>query len=147
MPLPVGAVLHGGPVEDIEDENTDVVSAEDMAKIRESATIARSPTLRTLTGEELADLVHHGNDSATNFPLDGSGLTIGRSAVNIVQVPHDAQISRVHARIVHVDGRFYVEDNDTTNGTWVNGERVTKRRLYGGEQLRTGGAHFTFMVR
>ena len=132
--------------EDVDDENTDIVSAEEMNLIRENATIARSPTQRTLTGNELADLVHHGSEP-TNFPMDDSGLSIGRSAVNLVQLPHDGQISRVHARIVHVDGRFYVEDNDTTNGTWVNGERVSKRRLYGGEQIRTGGAHFTFMVR
>jgi len=142
----VAADLFGAD-EELTDDATDVKTAEQMAQIRESAHLARAPQPRELSGEALADLIHHGTDGATNFPMDEHGLSIGRSAVNDVQIPHDGQISRVHARIVYEDGKFYAEDNDTTNGTWVNGERVVKRRLFGGEQIAVGDAHFTYLGR
>ncbi|MCB9675590.1 MAG: FHA domain-containing protein [Alphaproteobacteria bacterium] len=133
--------------EDVDDEKTDFLTPDDMDTLRDAAFSARSPRERSLAGEALADLVHHGSGGGEAFAIDVSGLTIGRSAVNDVQIQHDGRMSRVHCRIVHLEGRFYAEDNATTNGTWVNGERVSKRRLYGGEQLTVGGAHFTFMVR
>lgn len=132
--------------EDVEDENTDVLDPGEMAKIREAAHIAEADT-RELASEAVADLIHHGHDGGARFEMDASGLTIGRSRANDVQIPHDAMMSRVHARIVVEGDRFYAEDNGTTNGTLVNGERVTKRRLYGGEQVRVGTADFTFLVR
>ncbi|MEZ4322107.1 MAG: FHA domain-containing protein [Myxococcota bacterium] len=133
--------------EDVDDESTDFLDAAEMDTLRADGNIARAPAERELAGSALADLVHHGPEGGTNFVMDGGGLTIGRSAVNDVQVPHDALLSRIHCRLTHVDGRFYAEDNGTTNGSFVNGERITRRRLYGGEQITTGGAHFTFMVR
>ncbi|MCA9569225.1 MAG: FHA domain-containing protein [Myxococcales bacterium] len=133
--------------EDVGDDATDVRSDEEMQRIREAADIAMAPSQRTLSGEEIADLIHHGAEGATHFVMDGDGVTIGRSRTNTVQIPHDHSLSRLHARIVVEDGNFYVVDNATTNGTFVNGHRVTRRRLFGAEQVRCGDAHFTFLVR
>lgn len=133
--------------EDVDDEATDVRSDAEMQVIREAAGIATPPTHHTLTGDELADLIHHGAEGASHFILDADGVTIGRSRTATVQVPHDHSLSRIHATIAIEERRFYVIDNDTTNGTFVNGERITRRRLYGTEQLRFGDAHFTFLVR
>lgn len=134
--------------EDIDDEATDVRSAEEMEKIREAAHIAGPDTpSRTLAGEAVGDLIHHGADGGVNFPLDAMGLGIGRSRSNEVQIPHDHGLSRLHCRITVEDGVCFLVDNDTTNGSFVNGERVVKRRLFGGEQLQVGENHFTFLVR
>lgn len=135
-----------GDDEDVEDEDTTIRDPDEMQAIREGAHLATVATERTL-GEAVADLVHHGAEAATNFPMDASGLSIGRSRACDVQIPHDGMMSRLHCRIVMEGDRFFLVDNETTNGSFVNGERVKRRRLYGGEQIQVGEAIFTFLGR
>jgi pSer/pThr/pTyr-binding forkhead associated (FHA) protein len=55
---------------------------------------------------------------------------IGRQAPGDGKLGNDIEISRRHARITREpDGRFVIEDLGSTNGTFVNGERVTTRPL------------------
>ncbi|MFN8110167.1 MAG: FHA domain-containing protein [Thermoleophilia bacterium] len=58
----------------------------------------------------------------TVFPL-GQGLTIGRSRSNELHVD-DTFVSHMHARILRRGAFFYVEDLGSTNGTFVNDNRV-----------------------
>ncbi len=58
------------------------------------------------------------------FPLSGDGFTLGRDLDNQVII-QDPEISRNHLRFSAVDGGYCVEDLNTTNGTFVNGERLT----------------------
>ncbi|NCG21748.1 MAG: FHA domain-containing protein [Rhodobacterales bacterium] len=62
----------------------------------------------------------------------------------MVQVAHDGRVSRFHCKRVVSGSRVHIEGNTTTNGTWVNGEGVLRRRLYGGEQIAVGNARFIF---
>jgi pSer/pThr/pTyr-binding forkhead associated (FHA) protein len=74
--------------------------------------------------------------------LPGSMRTIGRtSGANfIVDAP---LISRVHCRLtVARDGSIEVADLDSTNGTWVNGERIQTATLGEGNILRVGRVEF-----
>ncbi len=74
--------------------------------------------------------------------LPGSMRTIGRtSGANfIVDAP---LISRVHCRLtVTKDGSIEVVDLDSTNGTWVNGERIQATTLGEGNTLRVGRVEF-----
>lgn len=79
-------------------------------------------------------------------PIDESGLVIGRSRENTIQVSFDGQVSRRHCRVFRRDHKFYVLDLGSTTGTWVNGERVIERRLLGGEKLHVGMATFFFQL-
>ena len=68
--------------------------------------------------------------SATVFPLDSGVLTVGRvEGVDIV-LP-SGEISRRHARIGVKDGRVVVEDLGSSNGTLINGARITGQRVLG----------------
>lgn len=67
--------------------------------------------------------------AGTELPLEG-GLSIGRAASNGLAVD-DAFISHMHARILRRGAFFYVEDLGSTNGTFVNDQRIT-----GDAQLR-----------
>ncbi len=50
----------------------------------------------------------------------------------------DTEMSRRHARIVAREGRFFVEDLGSTNGTFVNGNRVKLQSLNDGDKLQVG---------
>jgi len=69
-------------------------------------------------------------------------LTVGRAPGCGVRV-EDAYTSNIHARLFRRDGSLWLEDLGSTNGTWVNGERVEKaRRLGRGDLLQVGSTVF-----
>jgi hypothetical protein len=68
---------------------------------------------------------------------------IGRREDCTIPVPDDTQLSRQHCNLRRHDGRWYVVDLASANGTFVDGERVLERRLFGGEELRCGGLVMT----
>jgi hypothetical protein len=80
--------------------------------------------------------------------LPASGvITVGRRLTNEIPLDWDTEVSRVHARLEHVAGDWtVVDDGLSTNGSWVNGERVTaRRRLRDGDALRVGTTVIAFV--
>jgi hypothetical protein len=76
-----------------------------------------------------------------SFDLEDE-LTVGRAPGCGVKV-EDAYTSNIHARLFRRDGSLWLEDLGSTNGTWVNGERVeTARRLGRGDLLQVGSTVF-----
>lgn len=72
-----------------------------------------------------------------NFPL-ADELTVGRAAGCQVTLD-DTFASQIHARLFQRDGNLYVEDLGSTNGTWLNREKVTGPQLMRrGDQLQVG---------
>jgi pSer/pThr/pTyr-binding forkhead associated (FHA) protein len=85
-----------------------------------------------------------GNDDRTlTFRLTaGAGKTVGRAggADFCIDAP---LVSRVHCRVsVAEDGSVRVEDLESTNGTWIDGERITDAILAEGHRLRVGRVEF-----
>ncbi len=70
------------------------------------------------------------------------GLTLGRAHENGVVV-RDGRASRLHARIVAVDDGWYVQDAGSSNGTFVDGERVERAALRAGARLTIGDTTLT----
>ena len=62
------------------------------------------------------------------FPVEGEVSTLGRHPQSTIVLDAPA-VSRHHARIVHQGQNFYIEDLNSRNGTFVNGELVTERQL------------------
>jgi hypothetical protein len=77
-------------------------------------------------------------------PLPGRGaVVLGRSRdCDVTLGSPDA--SRRHAEIVGVGGDYLVRDLASTNGTFVNGERIEERTLRGGDRIEIGGDLMTF---
>lgn len=69
--------------------------------------------------------------------------TIGRSPLCTITIPDDSFVSNVHARIISRDGGVYLEDLDSTNGTFLNTRRVEEpERLRRGDRFTVGKALF-----
>jgi len=89
---------------------------------------------------------HHEHQGEQSCPVTTEGLVIGRARNSTVQISYDAQVSRTHCRLFGLNNRFYVADLGSTCGTWVNGERIVERRLFGGETIHVGSATFFFQL-
>lgn len=72
------------------------------------------------------------------FKLDRSETVLGRSVEAQFQVEDDG-ISRKHAKVVSLgDGRFQLVDLGSTNGTFLNGLKVSAAPLYDGDKIQIG---------
>jgi pSer/pThr/pTyr-binding forkhead associated (FHA) protein len=92
---------------------------------------------RQATGSELV-VVAPAELAGNRFTLSGAELTVGRGGGCSV-VLDDSFVSQVHARLVMTGGRWQVEDLESTNGTWVNADRVVgPRPLSVGDHLAMG---------
>jgi hypothetical protein len=73
------------------------------------------------------------------FPLNSAPVTVGRGGQNDLVLSGDEFASARHARIELRGDGVWVQDLDSTNGTFVNGSRVAgAQRLGGGDVLRVG---------
>jgi pSer/pThr/pTyr-binding forkhead associated (FHA) protein len=72
----------------------------------------------------------------------GTTRTLGRAqnADFIIEAP---LVSRLHCRVDAADEVLLVTDLASTNGTFVNGERIGERELRDGDRLRIGRVDFT----
>jgi hypothetical protein len=79
------------------------------------------------------------------FTLDSHPLTVGRAVNNDVSMPDDEYASGRHARFEPRRDGIWVEDIGSTNGTFVNGIRLTReRRLTPGDVVRVGETDLRF---
>jgi hypothetical protein len=73
------------------------------------------------------------------FPLNSAPVTVGRGGQNDLVLDGDEFASARHARIESRGDGVWVQDLDSTNGTYVNGRRVAgAQRLDPGDVLRVG---------
>jgi serine phosphatase RsbU (regulator of sigma subunit) len=80
--------------------------------------------------------------------IDKTLFTIGRRSGNDLHLM-GSDVSRDHAEIAQVDGRFLVRDRGSRYGTFVNGAQVNEHPLTHGDRIqlgRTGGAEMVFLI-
>lgn len=86
------------------------------------------------------------NDSSSLLEEDiisiGNKLSIGRNRENQLILTSPA-VSNYHAKIYFEDGRYILEDNSSTNGTFVNGIKIDKKFLQPGDKIRISETVFT----
>lgn len=76
------------------------------------------------------------------YPISGE-LTLGRAATCAIGLPDDTFASQLHTRVFVHDGAVWVEDLGSTNGTHVNGGRLsTPTQLVSGDRLQIGSTIF-----
>jgi len=81
----------------------------------------------------------------TRFRIVGGTTSIGRTSESDIILKNDDYVSGDHARLTRHGGLLYVEDAESTNGTFVNGRRaVGATPLRGGDRVRVGTTTFRF---
>ena len=86
---------------------------------------------------------------ANSAPLTGQffqvshGFTLGRDESADIVIPLSL-ISRFHAKVIINKGKIIIEDTNSSNGTYVNGERITSCELRNNDQVKLD--EFTFTV-
>ena len=88
-------------------------------------------------------VIKSGAHRGTLFQLGPGETTIGRDETCDIALDDEA-CSRQHARVRLVDGAFYLTDLDTTNGTLINGRRVTRQKLTSGDEVTIGDTMLAF---
>ncbi len=82
-------------------------------------------------------------DGVKVFPLTQSVVNIGRRQNNQLVVD-DPRVSRNHAQLRAIKGRFVLFDLDSTGGTFINGQRVNQSILYPGDVISLAGVPLIF---
>ena len=96
------------------------------------------PGRRRDRGAERLVVVDPPERRGQEFPL-GDELTVGRAGGCGVPLPDDTFVSQLHARVFRRDGRLYVEDLGSTNGTYLNRNKVASAvAMRKGDKLKIG---------
>jgi predicted component of type VI protein secretion system len=91
-----------------------------------------------MAGERYRLVVSMGPNPGKVFELNMDSMSIGREASNDIVI-QDPELSRNHARISRRGGAFVLEDLGSTNGTFINRQRITSpRTLAPGDEIGLG---------
>jgi DNA-binding winged helix-turn-helix (wHTH) protein len=86
-------------------------------------------------GEKPVLIIHEGERAGQRWTIQSDTLIVGRGTECDLVLP-ERQVSRQHIKIKLIDDRYWVEDLDSKNGTWVNGQQLKgERPLRDGDEI------------
>ncbi len=85
-----------------------------------------------------------GGDQQT-LTLNHTPYTVGRKIDRDLVIP-DPRVSREHAQIISENGEFFVVDQGSKHGTFVNGERVERHKLQRNDRVEFGVRDVTYVI-
>ena len=113
------------------------ISDPEATAVREALLLSEIPLVRLE--------VIHGMDQEATFEFGVSQGVIGRSKGSMIELS-DPNVSRMHARLEINKTQTVIYDNNSTNGTKVNGRRITKQVLHNGDVIAIGQTELRFAV-
>lgn len=81
----------------------------------------------------------NGTRAGEKLGLGGSGIRIGRESSICEIVLENPKVSRLHAEVVSIDGKVLLIDRNSSNGTYVNDQKIDRRFLQDGDIIYFGG--------
>lgn len=79
------------------------------------------------------------------FQLQADRTTVGKAPENDISLAEDPTASHLHAMLERFPAGWCVTDLGSSNGTWVNGERIwSSRQLRHGDEIRVGQSRLIF---
>lgn len=85
-----------------------------------------------------------GGQESVGVELDKEVIVIGRHPACEISLPL-TNVSRNHSRVVRQGDEYFIEDLQSTNGTYVNGVRVVRCVLRNNDQIQVGDARILFI--
>lgn len=82
--------------------------------------------------------------NGVKVPVDKQSVTIGRMPGSSIVID-DPKVSRQHAQVYVDQDRVILTDLGSTNGTYVNGLRVTRTELKGQDEITIGSSRIVFL--
>lgn len=129
---------------------------------RRRATLTKPHRLRRQTAESETDLepidesliatlqlVEDAPGNRTEITIDADNMAIGRDHEVAQIVFGDSSVARLHARIRKRNGRYWLYDEGSASGTFLNHDRLglSPRQLQDGDEIRLGRLHLRFHLR
>lgn len=113
------------------------------------ADLMKSPTVETVVAPSGTSwspqsllgkfTILNGTRAGEKLGLGGSGIRIGRESTICEIVLENPKVSRLHAEVVSIDGKVLLIDRNSSNGTYVNDQKIDKRYLKDGDIIYFGG--------
>ena len=87
-----------------------------------------------------------GARAGTREQFDAPVVAVGRHAMSDLRFDPegDLDVSSKHAEFREADGNWTITDQSSTNGTFVNGERITSQHLIDGDRINVGRTALIF---
>ena len=89
-------------------------------------------------------VMRNGPNPGATYSLDADQTTIGRDPGNTIPV-NDPEVSRYHVRMTAQGGKIVLEDNGSTNGTLLNGNRIAGPHVLKSGEMISLGEDIVFM--
>lgn len=87
-------------------------------------------------GEKPVLIIHEGEKAGQRWTIQSDLTVIGRGSECDLLLP-ERQVSRQHVRIKHINDQWVLEDLDSKNGTWINGQQLKgERTLHDGDEIQ-----------
>ena len=141
--------------EDIFAKNRNIIPKKEEAKVvypdeeeqKEELEIHPTVCLTGVFGEARGILLYEGMENYTDFDLQQESCLIGKNNRVRMHIEKDT-ISQVHARIDYIENYYYIEDLNSTNGTYVNDEILNykeRKVLQSGDSVRFADVKYRFL--
>jgi hypothetical protein len=88
--------------------------------------------------------ITRGEETGKTYPLDKKRITIGRKSGNTI-VLSDIKVSGVHAEIIFEGGKPVIRDLGSTNGTYLEGNKIDEMILSEKDKITVGETHFILL--
>ena len=100
------------------------------------------------------DLIIHSSFTIRNlsndesFDFNENEIFIGRDDLSQIKLEHDEAVSNLHARIYRKARNIWIEDLQSTNGTFINGEKIlTPVIIVSGDRIKCGQTTLEIILR
>lgn len=89
-------------------------------------------------------VAQEGQNKGMSFEIRGLSFSIGRDLSNDIQILYE-KVSRIHAKIVFLEGEYHLKDKGSKNKTFLNGKPVDSAVLENNDVISIGNASFVFV--
>lgn len=119
--------------------------SEQLDEMSHTMRLSRKKIIGDISVEHRAYLEVHGlSEDPKRVDLGDEEVTIGRSPETTIQVTLN-NVSRIHSRIFIQGDEYFVEDLESTNGTYLNNIRIVKSVLRNNDQVEIGECKMVFV--